>query len=333
VPIKSIESDPETLTLTAIGEFEVPVERLWNAWSDPRQLERFWGPEPWPATFTRHDMKVGGRSEYYMTGPEGQTSRGYWVFEDIEPGQRFAVRDGFAHDDGSANDTMPGMRMEVRFEKTDTGSRFVSVSTFPNLEAMEKLVAMGMVEGLQSALAQLDDVLADLRELSKGFSTELEVVDDTHVLITREVRGSIQQVWRAHHEPELMKRWLLGPDGWQMPVCEVATKVGDRYRYEWQNESDEAQRFGFVGELLHSEAPRRAVTTEQMIGMEGEPAVNELILTPRPGGRTKIAVKIEYPSKEIRDMVLDTGMVDGMETSYARLEREVVDAPPATASA
>ena len=97
MPIKSVASDNDTLSLTVVGEYPVPVERLWAAYADPRQLERFWGPETWPATFTRHDMTVGGRSEYHMTGPDGSTSRGWWRFLAVEPNRRFEVEDGFAH--------------------------------------------------------------------------------------------------------------------------------------------------------------------------------------------------------------------------------------------
>lgn len=324
MPITSVVSDPKTLTLTAIGDYPVPVERLWQAWADPRQLERFWGPPEWPATFTRHDMAPGGRSHYYMTGPKGQTSHGYWEFVRVEAPRVFEVNDGFADADGNANPKMPGIHMRMTFEATPTGSRFTSVSTFSSIEAMEKLVAMGMVEGLTAAMGQMDDVLADLRDLSAGFHTELQVVDDTHAVVSRVVRGAIDQVWRAHHEAALIQRWMLGPDGWSMPVCQVAEKVGDTYRYEWENGSPEG-RFGFTGELLEQEAPRRAVTTEQMIGMDGPGNVNELVLTPKPGGRTLIEVRITFPSKEVRDMVLGTGMVEGMETSYARLEHVVLD--------
>jgi uncharacterized protein YndB with AHSA1/START domain len=72
VPITSVTKDAAKLTLTVVAEFPVSQQRLWDAYADPRQLERFWGPPDFPATFTRHDMKVGGRSEYFMTGPEGQ---------------------------------------------------------------------------------------------------------------------------------------------------------------------------------------------------------------------------------------------------------------------
>lgn len=160
MPIKSVTSDKDALTLTVIGEYPVPVERLWAAYADPRQLERFWGPETWPATFTRHDMAVGGRSEYHMTGPDGTVSRGWWRFLAVEPGRGFEVQDGFAHDDGRPNEEMPSMRMTFRFEPVASGSRMTSVAHFASVEAMEELVKMGMIEGLKSALGQLDAVLA-----------------------------------------------------------------------------------------------------------------------------------------------------------------------------
>jgi uncharacterized protein YndB with AHSA1/START domain len=160
MPIRSVTSDEKALTLTVIGEYPVPVERLWEAYADPRQLERFWGPETWPATFTRHDMSVGGRSEYSMTGPDGSSSRGWWRFQAVEPPHRFEVEDGFAHEDGRPDDAMPTMRMSVELEPTNDGSRLTIVTQFTSLESMEQLVKMGMIEGLRSALGQLDGVLA-----------------------------------------------------------------------------------------------------------------------------------------------------------------------------
>lgn len=319
MPIQSITTDPEALTLTAIGEYPVPVERLWEVWTDPRQLERFWGPPQWPATFTKLDLQVGGYANYYMTGPNGEQSHGYWRFELIEKHKRMMVHDGFANPDGTPNPDMPSMRMAFAFEATKTGSRFVSITTFPDIESMEKLVAMGMLEGSRAAMGQIDQVLEDLRNLSAGMKAALEVVDDTHVVVRRTVRGALHQVWRAFNEKALLQRWLLGPDGWEMPVCEVAAKIGDSYRYEWQKVGG-PERFGFTGELLEKEPPRRAVTTERMIGVEGPATKNTLVLTPRPGARTLVEVHIEYPSKELRDRVLASGMIDGMEASYARLE-------------
>ena len=317
MPLLSVTSNPHALTLTAVGEYPVSVERLWNAWSDPRQLERFWGPPTWPATFTRHDMQVGGRAEYFMTGPEGQVSRGYWRFRQVESPVAFEIEDGFVNEQGE--DEAVGSTMVITFEATEGGARFTAVSTFPTVEAMEKLVAMGMVEGLRSALAQMDDVLADLRDFSAGRGTEVELLGEASARITRELRGSIHQIWRAHHDPDLVKQWMLGPDGWSMPVCHIPAEVGGAYRYEWESD-DGTQRFGFEGEILEREAPRREKSVERMIGMPGPGNINEMTLSPRPGSRTFLAVEVTFPSAELREQILASGMVDGMEASYARLE-------------
>lgn len=319
MPVTSITTDPAALTLTAVADFPVPVERLWAAFANPRILERFWGPPTWPATFTRHDMKVGGRSQYHMTGPEGQRSGGLWEFLAVEPGRRFVVSDHWADEAGEPNLNLPSTRMEVVFEATPQGSRFVSTSRFASVEQMEDVLKMGVVEGMSSAMSQIDAVLADLRDFSRSWPTALEVLDDTHIRVVREVRGGLNEVWRAHHEPALVKRWMVGPEGWTMPICEVATEVGQTYRYGWEQEGGGAS-FGFTGELVRMEAPKLAVTTERMVGVEGPGTVNELRLSPLPGGRTRIEVHITYPSKELRDTVLGSGMVDGMEASYARLE-------------
>lgn len=162
MPITSVTSDPQSLTLTVIGDYPVSVDRLWEAYSDPRQLERFWGPETWPAKFTQHEFVVGGRALYTMTGPDGAQSSGWWKFLAIERPRLIEIEDGFAVADGTPDTTMPSMRMTFTFEPTATGSRFKGVTRFPSLESMEQLVKMGMVEGMRSAMGQLDSVLADL---------------------------------------------------------------------------------------------------------------------------------------------------------------------------
>jgi uncharacterized protein YndB with AHSA1/START domain len=319
MPLTSISKDLEALTMTVVADFTVPVERLWDAYADPRQIERFWGPPQWPATFHRHDMAVGGRSAYTMHGPQGETTAGFWEFLAVDPGRSFEVRDGFATDEGGEDPGLPDMRMTFVFESTQSGSRMTNTTWFPSLEALEQLIAMGMEEGTVQAMGQIDDVLADLASFAASRGTEAQILSDTQVRVSRIIRGSIDQVWRAHHEADLLQRWLLGPDGWSMPVCEVAAAVGDSFRYQWEPVGGGEGGFGFEGELLESQPPHRSVTTERMIGMPGEGTVNELTLTRLTGG-TLLTLVITYPSAEVRDMVLGTGMTDGMELSYARLE-------------
>lgn len=141
------------------AEFPAPVHRLWEAYADPRQLEQFWGPVQWPATFIRHDMYSGGISSYYMTGPEGEKSSGFWEFLSVDPGHSFEVLDGFAHEDGTRNLELPTMRMVFRFTETAEGSRAEMTTYFNSLEELESLLEMGMEEGTLSAMSQMDAVI------------------------------------------------------------------------------------------------------------------------------------------------------------------------------
>ncbi|WP_061961213.1 SRPBCC family protein [Demequina flava] len=332
MPVTSVDKDLDALTMTVTADFAAPRTRLWEAYTDPRQIEKFWGPEGWPATFTRHDVYPGGRSAYVMNGPDGQTSPGFWEFLAVDPGHSFEVRDGFADAEGNENSEMPTMRIVFTFEDTDAGSRLITTTHFGSLDQLEQLLGMGMEEGLTSAMSQIDDVLADLTSFAAG-EADLQLLGDTQVRVTRLIRGTAEQVWAAHHDKDLLQKWLLGPDGWTMPVCEVATAVGETFRYEWEPtaellkeqgaHADAPQRFGFTGEVLEFDAPHRAVNTESMIGMDAPSTLNEMTLMPRDGG-TLLTVVITYPDSQLRDIILETGMGDGMEESYARLEREVL---------
>lgn len=159
MPITEVVSNAESLTLTVIGDYAVSVQRLWDAYADPRQIQRFWGPVEWPATFTRHDMTVGGHSHYVMTGPDGTKAGGWFRFLAVDPPHGFDVEDGFSDENGVPSTDMPTMHMAFRFTKTPTGARVTTVTTFASIEAMEQLVQMGMVDGLRSAMGQLDAVL------------------------------------------------------------------------------------------------------------------------------------------------------------------------------
>lgn len=320
MPVTDVTTDPEALTMTLTADFAAPVERLWEAFTEPRQLERFWGPPGYPATFTEFDLTAGGRARYHMTSPKGEQYHGVWEFLEIDGPRTFTALDSFADADGRVLAEMPTSRMVFTFTETAAGSRLVNTTHFDSAEALEKVVAMGAVEGSTMAINQLDRVLEGLRAYSAGKGTQTEILDDTHVRITRLIEGPIDLVWRAHQEPELLEKWMLGPDGWRMSVCEVDPSVGGKYRYEWEPVGDtEGETFGFDGETLLVDAPRRAVTTEHMTGTDYPSTLNDLNLYEEDGA-TLITLLIEYPDKETRDIVLATGMTDGMEASYGRLE-------------
>ena len=324
--VTSITTDPDTLTVTVIADFPVPVQRLWDAYADPRTLERFWGPPGWPATFDRHDLRPGGGAFYHMTSPTGERSYGLWQFTSVDAPRSFELIDTFADESGATVEELPGSRMLFSFEETADGSRLTTTSFLSSVEDLERLVAMGMLEGTRLAMSQLDLVLADLRDYALGKGTRLDLLDETHVRIVRAFEAPIELIWRAHNEPELMKRWLLGPDGWTMTVCEIDPAPGGAYRYRWEPEpGTEGEGFGFEGETLHIEAPRRSVTTERMSDTDFPATTNDLNLV-EVDGLTLLTLYIEYADLAQRDAVLGTGMVDGMEASYARMEDAVITA-------
>lgn len=160
--VTAVRKDPQRLTLTVEAEFDASIERIWQLWADPRQLERWWGPPTYPAAVTRHDLAPGGRVDYQMTGPGADRHHGYWEVLEVEPPRRILFRDGFADADGTPNPDMPITTIRVAIEEvTQERTRMSIESVFPSTEAMEQVLAMGTEEGLSQAVSQIDAVLAE----------------------------------------------------------------------------------------------------------------------------------------------------------------------------
>jgi len=157
--VVSTRKDVEGLTLTLVAEFDAGVERVWQVWEDPRQLERWWGPPGWPATVEQHDFVVGGWCRYHMTGPEGEKSRGWWTFTAIDAPHRLEFDDGFADENGDPVTTMDSMHMAITLEDVGGKTRMTSVMTFTSADQLEQLLEMGMEEGARQAMGQIDEVL------------------------------------------------------------------------------------------------------------------------------------------------------------------------------
>jgi uncharacterized protein YndB with AHSA1/START domain len=159
--VTALTKDPQALTMTITTELDASPERVWQLWADPRQLERWWGPPTYPATFTRHELTPGGRVDYYMTGPEGDRPQGSWEIVEVDAPRSLILRDSFANEDGSRNDEFPITAMRVRIEEIGGGrSRMTIESHFPSTQALEQMLAMGMEEGLREAVGQIDAILA-----------------------------------------------------------------------------------------------------------------------------------------------------------------------------
>jgi uncharacterized protein YndB with AHSA1/START domain len=141
---------------------------------------------------------------------------------------------------------------------------------------------------------------------------------DREILITRVVHAPRHLVFDCYTKPELVRRWLLGPPGWTMPVCDIDLRVGGRFRYVWEHA--DGRRMGMGGIYREIEVPHRIVHAELFDDdWTGGEALSTLVLT-EEHGRTTSANTVRYTSKEARDGALKTGMTDGMEAGYARLD-------------
>jgi len=153
---------------------------------------------------------------------------------------------------------------------------------------------------------------------------EASLPSDTEVLVKRSFDAPVKLVWRAYMEPDMMRRWCGSHPGWSMPVCEMDMRVGGRYRWRWRSDEN-GQEFGFTGEVLEVVPNARLVHTQSFdagdlgVSMGGEPSIITVTFQ-ESDGTTNVATVIKYASKTDRDEAFATGMTDGMEMNYKRLD-------------
>jgi len=151
---------------------------------------------------------------------------------------------------------------------------------------------------------------------------KVEARGEREIVMTRAFNAPRNLVFDAHTKPELIRRWLLGPDGWTMIVCEVDLRVGGAYRYVWRRDAD-GTVMGMGGAYREIVRPEKIVSTEKFdeAWYSGE-AVGTILLV-EDKGKTTLTQTVLYDSREARDGVLKSGMESGVEASYDRLEAQL----------
>jgi uncharacterized protein YndB with AHSA1/START domain len=161
MPVTDVTKDLATRSLTITADFAAPVERVWQVYADPRQLERVWGPPTHPATVVEHSLTPGGRVLYYMTSPEGEKFFGGWNVTGVDTPTRFTFEDFFADAEFTPVPDLPVSTSEFRFEPTGSGTRATFTTTYATAEALQQVLDMGMEEGATQATNQIDALLAE----------------------------------------------------------------------------------------------------------------------------------------------------------------------------
>ena len=155
---------------------------------------------------------------------------------------------------------------------------------------------------------------------------QVTVPSDTEIIVSRDFDAPRALVYLAFTKPELVKRWLLGPPGWSMPICEIDLRVGGKYRYRWKSDAGD-QEFGFVGTFNGIDPEIRLNTIERM---EGAPDNNKALIETSftdLGSRTRVVYVMDFGTKAARDAAVATGMTDGMETSFKLLDTVLAEPP------
>lgn len=147
----------------------------------------------------------------------------------------------------------------------------------------------------------------------------LDIEGDRFVIVKRRFAASPEEVYRAHTDPELVQQWMLGPDGWSMPVCINEAKPGGKIRYEWSD--GQGAGFYLTGEFLELDPPRRIVHVERMHLPDPTPDNHIETTFAKDGTGTLMTMRMTLPDEATRKAMLATGMDQGMETSYQRLEQ------------
>jgi uncharacterized protein YndB with AHSA1/START domain len=158
MPVTDVDKNIHALTMTITASFDADAERLWELWSDPRQLERWWGPPSHPSTFVEHELTVGARTTYFMTGPDGEKHHGSWRIEEVEPPHRLHIADAAVDDEGKPEDGGP-TAMTVTIAEAD-GTATMSIQTqFGDRESMEQTIEMGFEQGMIETLNRVDPLV------------------------------------------------------------------------------------------------------------------------------------------------------------------------------
>ena len=153
-------ADTENKKIRVVREFDAPIEKVWQAWTDSKILDQWWAPNPWKARTQSMDFRNGGRWYYYMEGPEGERHYCMAEYSNIVPQKSYGGIDAFCDENGNINKEMPVTKWYNVFTPTSSGTKVEVELTFDKIEDLNKMVEMGFKEGFAAAHENLDKLLS-----------------------------------------------------------------------------------------------------------------------------------------------------------------------------
>ncbi|NJR61977.1 MAG: hypothetical protein HC769_26000 [Cyanobacteria bacterium CRU_2_1] len=299
--------------------FNAPRELVFKAWTEPKHIEQWWGPQGFTTRVTEMDLRPGGQWRYVMIAPDGTEYPAKGVFREIVPPERIVTSDEF--DQGIEKvldaDLPQGMVLTILFEDLAGKTKLTIQIVHDSADDRRKHEEMGVIAGWNSSFDCLDEHLTTLVENHRGNLT-LTLPSEREIVVTRTFNAPRRLVFEAWTQPEHVKRWFGAYGNMEVPVCEIDLRVGGNWRYVLRDPSNGTE-YGFSGEYREIVPPERLVVTERYEPVPGSDHVNTLTLTERDG-KTMLHVHILYQSVEHRDGHLQSGMETGMRETLDRLE-------------
>lgn len=258
--------------------FDAPRELVWTAWTDPRHVDKWWGPNGYRNETSSMEFRVGGLWRFVMHGPDGKIWKNWTRFEEISRPERIV----YSHGGGDGGE--PHFHVTVTFTEVGRRTKVTMRSLFPTAEAREAVKKFGAVQGGQQTLARLAGYLPHL----------LEGTADRSAVVSRLFDAPPERVFEAWTSPQSLTRWW-GPKGFTLPVCELDFRVGGAYRMVMR--SPEGTEHPFHGEFREIVPGARIVFTAIIEGVGGPPIVTTVSFR-EDGGRTLLTVRQDRPADE-----------------------------------
>ena len=326
MPKKTDAKSEFDLTITRL--VDAPRALVWQAWTNPELLKKWWAPKPFTTPEAEIDVRPGGKFRTLMVGPDGTEYPGSGVFLEVVEQERIVFTD--ALEPGWRPSNHPFFTAIFTLVDENGKTRYTARAMHKNDDDRRKHEEMGFHQGWATCADQLAKLAESLKcpasdspsasPAKRSGKLKITTPTDREIVISRAFDAPRVLVWDALTKPELLKRWLFGPDGWSMTVCEIDLRVGGKYRYVW-TKMPSGYEMGMGGVYREIAKPERIVSTEQFDDpwYSGE-ALGTAVLTERDG-KTNLVTTMRYESKEVRDNVLKSPMDEGMELGYDRLEK------------